>query len=240
VTVAIGRYVSSDTIRLGACGLAAGLASGLAWRAMGRARWGAGPFLVAAVGAAAIGGRSDRPSWYAMVAPGVIVTMLAGAGAARLLADPAVHWAWVATGALVSAAGVWAGVPETGPVVLAAGGIGGLAGSAALTRAHWATTAAWGVAAVLGWAAISGAAGRSWAALGGTLCTGVAPWFAVSSLLPLGGPVRSPRPWLLGAHIALVILAARWIGVDPDPGWVRAAAFAFGGIAVSVAARRRA
>jgi hypothetical protein len=240
VTATIARYATSDVIRLGVSGLAAGLAAGLGWRAAGQARWGAGPFLVAAVAAAAITQRSDWPSWYGMIAAGAMVTTLAGAGMARLLADPVIHWAWAAAGALISAAGVWAGVPETGPSVLAAGGIAGLAAAAALTGARWTSMAGWGIATVLGWAALSGAAGRSWAALGGALCTGVAPWFALTSLLPGRGVVRSPRPWFLGAHAALVVLAARWIGVDPHAGWLRVAVVAFVGIAVSMTTRRQA
>jgi hypothetical protein len=240
--VPIGRYITSETIRLGAYGLSAGLAAGLLWRAAGRTRWGAAPFVLAVLAAARLTGRSDWSRWDAMVAIGAIVTMLAGAGAARLLADPATHWAWVAAGALMSAAGVWAGVPETGPALLVAGGIAGLAATAALTGARWAPAAGMGVAAVLGWAALSGAAGRPWSALGGALCTGVAPWFALCP--PLRAPYRSrsqsPRPWLLGAHTALVILAARWIGVDPHSGWGRVAIVAFGGLVVTMATRRRA
>jgi hypothetical protein len=175
-----------------------------------------------------------------MVVAGVIVTILAALGAARLLTDPAFHWAWAAAGALISAAGIWAGVPETGPALLVAGGLAGLASAAALSRAHWTSAAGWGVATVLGWAALSGAARYPWAPLGGALCTGVAPWSALCSLLPSRRGSRSPSPWLLGAHVALVIFAARWIAVDPDAGWGRVAIVAFAGIAVSVTARRRA
>jgi hypothetical protein len=185
-------------------------------------------------------GRFDRPRWYWMVAAGVIVTMLAAAGAVRFLADPAIHWAWVAAAALISAAGVWAGVPETGPALLAAGGLLGLVATAGLTRVRLAPSAGVGMAAVLGWAALSGAAGRPWAALGGTLCTGVAPWFAFAWLFPSPRRRREPRPWLLGAHLALVILAARWIGVDPHAGWGRVAVMAVAGVLVAVAYRRQA
>jgi hypothetical protein len=238
VTVAIGDYVTPDTIRLGASGVIAGLATGFGWRAAGRSRWGAAPFLVAAVAGAGLARRSDWPGWYGMIAAGAVVTMLAGAGTAHLLADSVTHWTWVAAGALISAAGVWGGVPETGPAVLAAGGILGLAAAAGLTGASWASAAGWGLATVLGWAALSGAAGRPWAALGGTLCTGMAPWLALRRLLP----GRRPRrwPWMLGAHLVLVILAARWIGVDPRPGWVRVGVVAFVGIAVSITTARRA
>ena len=46
------------------------------------------------------------------MAVGALLMTLAALGASRLLADSAVHWAWVATGALISTAGVWAGVPD--------------------------------------------------------------------------------------------------------------------------------
>jgi hypothetical protein len=240
VKIIIGQYVTAHTIHLGVSGLIAGLATGIGWRAAGRARWGAAPFLVAGVAAAALVRRSDWPGWYGMVGAGAVITVLAGAGAAHLLADSVTHWAWVAAGALISAGGVWAGVPETGPAVLAAGGILGLAAAAGLTRARWTSTAGWGVACVLGWAALSGAAGRPWAALGGALCTGVAPWLALASLFSGRRPSRKSGPWLLGAHLALVILAARWIGVDPHAGWIRVGIVAFVGIGVSMSTSRQA
>lgn len=206
----------------------------------GRVRWGAAPFVLAVVAAARHAGRSDWPRWDAMTAAAALVVLLAGAGAARLLADPAAAGPWVAAGALVSAAGVWAGVPETGPALLAGGGLTGLAVTATLTRARWAPAAGLGVAAVLGWAALSGAAGRPWAEVGGALCTGVAPWFALRPLLPAHPRSRSPGPWLLGAHTVIVVLAARWIGVVPQAGWHRVAVVAASGLAVALATRRRA
>lgn len=198
------------------------------------------PFLLAVVLAARYTGRSDWPRWDPMAAGAAFVVVLAGVGAARLLGDSTVGWAWVAAGALVSAAGVWAGVPETGPVLLAGGALTGLAATAALTRSRWAPTAGAGVAAVVGWAALSGAAGRPWAALGGALCSGVGPWLALASLLPPPAWRRNPGPWLLGVHTVLVILAARWIGVNPHAGWGRVAVVAAAGLAVAAAARWRA
>ncbi|MDQ1498779.1 MAG: hypothetical protein QOI86_2119, partial [Actinomycetota bacterium] len=62
-----------------------------------------------------------------MVALGAGVMLAAGLGAASLLADPALGWGWVAAGSVVSAAGVWAGVPETGPALLAGGTLTGFA-----------------------------------------------------------------------------------------------------------------
>jgi len=240
----IGRFVTTDTVRLGSAGLSAGLAVGLCWRAAGRTRWGAAPFLVAVLAAAGITGRSDWPSFDGlMVAAGALVTMLAGAGAARCLADRVTHWAWVAAAVLISAAGVWAGVPETGPALLVAGSLIALVATTALTGSCWAPTAGVGLAALLGWAALSGAAGRPWAAVGGALCTGVAPWLALRPRVPTacGSGIKGGSPlWLLGAHLALVLLAARWIGVDPHAGWGRVAIVVFAGIAVAMAAGRRA
>jgi len=185
-------------------------------------------------------GRSDWPQWNAMVAVGVVITLAGGLGAARLLADPAVGWGWVAAGSLASAAGVWAGVPETGAALLAGGGLTGLAAAAVVTRSRWGPTAGFGVAAVVGWAALSGAAGRPWAAVGGALCTGLAPWFALRPPRRVIRPDRSRGPWLLGAHALLVIVAARWIGVVADAGWGRVAIVAAAGLAVAVTAARRA
>jgi hypothetical protein len=190
--------------------------------------------------AAGLTGRFDRPRWHWMVIAGVIVTTLAAVGTVRFLADPAIPWAWVAAAALISAAGVWTGVPETGPALIAAGGLLGLVTIAGLTRARLAPSAGVGMAAVLGWAALSGAAGRPWAALGGTLCTGAAPWFALHLLFPTLRGNGNPRPWLFGAHTALVVLAARWIGVDPRAGWGRVAVVAAAGGVVAVAYRRQA
>ena len=175
-----------------------------------------------------------------MVAIGVVVTILAGTGAARLLARPGIAWEWTATGALISAAGVWAGVPETGPALLAGGAIAGLVAATAMTRSRWAPTAGLGLAVVLGWAALTGAAGRPWAAVGGALCAGVAPWFALSPRLFTPWRSRTAGPWLLGAHMVLTALAARWIGVVPDAGWHRVAVVAAGGLAVAATVRRRA
>ena len=242
--VTIGRYVTSDTVRLGVSGLSAGLAVGLFWRAAGRTRWGAAPFLVAVLAAAGLTGRFDWPRDYdPMVAAGAIVTMLAGAGAFRCLADRATHWAWVAAAALISAAGVWAGVPETGPALLAGGGLIGLVASAA-ARPGLAgpRRRAWVWPPFSGGPRSSGAAGRPWAALGGALCTGVAPWLALRPLVPTscGSWSQRPRPWLLGAHMALVLLATRWVGVDPHAGWGRVAIVVFAGMAVAMATRRQA
>jgi len=231
--------LTPENIRLGLYGLAAGAAIGLAWRAAGRLRWGGAPFVLAVFGAARYAGRSDWFGWSGMVAAGVVVTVLAGAGSARLLAAPGGGWRWTAVGSLVSAAGVWAGVPETGPALLAGGALTGLAAVAVVTGSRWAPTAGLGAAGVIGWAALSGAAGRPWAALGGALCTGLAPWLA---LVP---PVRPGRgrhvgPPLLAAHTALVAVAARWIGVTPAAGWGRVTVVAAAGLAVAIAARWRA
>jgi hypothetical protein len=212
----IGRYVTPETIRLGLSAFSAGLTAGLVWRAAGRTRW------------------------NAMVVAGVIGVALAGTGAVRLIADPAGSWTWAAAAALISVAGVWAGVPETGPALLAAGALVALVATAGVTRARWAPTAGIGLAAVIGWAALSGAAGRPWAAVGGALCTGLAPWIGLRSLFAPLNLSPSAGPWLLGSHVALVIIAARWIGVDPQAGWARVAAVAFAGIAVSIATPRQA
>ena len=236
----IGRYLTPENIQLGRAGLVAGLGAGLAWRLAGRARWGALPFLIAVLVAARIAGRSDWFHWDAVVAASASVTILGGMGAARLLADPAVGWPWVAAGALFSAAGVWAGVPETGPALLVGGTLAGLAAIAVVTRARWAPSAGLGVAAILGWAALSGAAGRPWATVGGALCAGAAPSFALHPLLPSPSRSRAPGRWLLAAHVVLVVLAARWIGVVPHAGWPRVAVVAAAGLAVAVATRRRA
>ena len=175
-----------------------------------------------------------------MVALAAIVAILAGVGATRLLADSPANWAWLAVAALVSAGGVWAGVPETAPALLAAGGMAGLIAAARLTAARWAPTAGLGLGLILGWAALTGAAGRPWAALGGALCSGVAPWFALPRRSPNRGNSLGARPWLLGAHASIVFVAARWIGVDPAPGWGRVAIVIFAGVLVACAARRQA
>jgi len=236
----MGRYLTPETLRLWLSGLGVGALTGLVWWAGKRRRWGAVPFLVAVFVAAGLNGRSDWPRWSWMSVAGGIVIVLAGAGAAGLLADPAVDRRWFAAGALASLAGVWAGVPETGPALLVGGSLAGLAGSAALARARLAPAAGIGLAAVVGWAALSGAAGRPWAAIGGTLCTGLAPWSVLrpGRTRPTGS--RSAGPLRIITHGLLVVLAARWIGVVPHAGWARVAAVALIGSAVTLATRRSA
>jgi hypothetical protein len=236
----IGRYLTPETLRLSLSGFVAGTVAGLAWRAAGRIRWGGAPFVVAVLAAASVGNRSDWPRSDAMVVVGALLAILAGVGTARLLADRAVHWGWVAGATLISAAGVWAGVPETGPAVVAGGALTGLVTAAAMSRASWAPSAGVGVAAVLAWAAQSGAAGRPWASVGGALCTGMAPWLAVRPMLPRFSWSRSAGPWLLWAHIVLVVLAARWIAVVPHVAWVRVAVIAVAGLTVATATQPRA
>lgn len=232
--------MTPESIRLGLTGLAAASVTGVTWRVLGLRKWGMAPFVLAVLAAAELTGRSDRPRSEALVAAGTLATVLAGVGAARLLAHPATHWGWVAIGALISAGGVWSGVPETGPAVLVGGSIAGLGVSAALTRSRWGPAAGIGAAVVLGWAALSGAVDRPGAALGGALCTGLAPWFAFRPLLPTLVWSRRPGPWLLGGHFALVALAARWIAVDPRAGWQRLAVLGAAGLAVAAGTRLRA
>lgn len=236
---AIGHYLTPETLRLGLFGFAAGTVVGVLWRAARRPRWGPAPFLLAVLTAARLSNRSDWPPWGAMVAIGALLTVLAGIGTVCLLAD-AVHWPWMAAGALISAAGVWAGVPEVGPAVVVGGGVAGLVASGVLTGATWAPSAGAGVAAILGWAALSGAVGRPWASVGGALCTGIAPWLAVRRLLPAPSWSRTAGLWLLGAHAVLVIIAARWVAVAPHAGWHRVAVVAVAGLAVATATRPRA
>lgn len=232
--------LTREAVRLGLSGLVAGTVTGLAWRFAGRRRWGPVPFTIAVLAAALHADRSDWPRWEATAAAGAVVIVLAGFGTRYLLAEWAVDWRWVAAGSLVSMSGVWAGVPETGPALLAGGALTGLTLAALVTRSRWAPAAGAGLGALLGWAALSGAAGRPWAAVGGALCAGVAPSFAFRPLLlaPIG--IREAGPWLLGVHTVLVLLSARWIGVDPQAGWNRAAVVVAAGLFLAGATRRRA
>jgi hypothetical protein len=233
----VDRFVTVENVRLALSGLVAAAVVGLAWRAAGRTRWGAVPCVLAVFAAARLTGRSDWPRWDGASTTGGLVTGLAAVGAVRLLADAAIPSAWVVIGSLLSTVGVWAGVPETGPALLAGGGLTGLAVAAALTRSRWAPAAGAGVAAVVGWAALSGASGRPWAAVGGALSAGVAPWWALRPLLPTQTWGPKAGPWLLCAHGVLVGLAARWIGVAPHAGWNRVAVVAVLGFAVAAAGR---
>jgi len=238
--VGIGRYITPDTIRLAVSGVLAGLAAALVWRAAGRTRWGPMPILVAVLAAAAVTHRFDEPGRYLLVAAGAFTMVLAAAGAVRFLANSGVHWTWVGVAALLSAAGVWAAVPETGPALVVGGTLVGLVAAGVLTGARWAPGAGVGVAAALGWAALSGAADRPWAALGGAMCTGVAPWLALRPVLPTPRWSGPPHPWFLAGHLALVIASARWVAIDPRPDWGRVAAVAVGGALVAMAYRPRA
>jgi hypothetical protein len=51
---------------------------------------------------------------------------------------------------------------------------------------------------------------------------------------------RCPRLWVFGAHIALVFLAARWVAVDPDAGWIRVSIMAIAGGLVAITNRAQA
>jgi len=238
--VTIGRYLTAETLRLSLSGLVAGLGGGLAWRAIGRRRWGGLPFVLAVLAAARHTGRSD---WFTLdrrTTVAAVVLILAGAGTVLLLKDRTVRWEAVAAGSLMSAAGVWAGVPETGPALLVGGALTGLSAAAVVTRCRWAPTGGAGAVAILGWAAVSGAAGRPWAMVGGALCTGVAPWLIVGRLIPASARLRLRRGWLLPAHLAVVVLAARWIGVNPHAGWVRVGVLAAAGTAVAATTQRKA
>lgn len=234
----IGRYLTPETITLGLLGIAVGSAAGGVWWAVGRVRWGGLPFVLAFLVAGGVAGRSDWPQWDTSAAVGLLLTLMACVGSHLLLADYRIGWGWIAAGAWVSAVGVWAAVPETGPPILAGACLTGLATTAAFTRSSLAPAAGAGMAAIVGWAALSGAGGRPWAAIGGVLCTGVAPWFVLRPLLPL--PVRSwrPGPWLLCGHAVLAVLAARWIAVNPHAGWSRVTTIAIVGLAVAVVPRR--
>jgi len=236
----IGRYVTSETIRLAVSGLVAGLTAAVLWRAAGRTRWGPTPFVVALLGAAAVTGRFDEPGRYLLVAVGGLIVVLAAAGVVRFLGDSGLHWRWVGVAALVSAGGVWAAVPETGPALVAGGALAGLVAAGLLTGARWAPSAGVGVAAALGWAALSGASDRPWAALGGALCAGVAPWLAVRPVLPTPRWSGRPGPWFLAGHLGLVIASSRWIAIDPRPDWGRVSVVAIAGVLVAMAYRPQA
>lgn len=196
--------------------------------------------MLAVLAAAQQAHRSDRPMWDGATALAALVVVLAAIGARRLLADRAVGWGWVAAGALASAACIWAGVPETGPVILVGGALAGSSAAAVLFGARWAPSAGPGAAAVLGWAALSGARGGTWATMGGALCCGVAPWFAVRGRLRAGRWRANAGPALLLAHFAVAALAARWIGVVPDAGWHRVGIVALAGFAAAGVLSRRA
>lgn len=234
----MGRFVTPEAIRLLLYGLATAALVALLWRAGGRTRWGAAPIVVSAGAATRLAGRSDWFDWNGVAFVGSFVVALAGVGAARLLADQAIGSIWIVAGALVSVGGVWAGVPETGPALLVGGGLAGLAGASMVFRADWKPLAGVGMAAVVGWAALAGAAGRPWAALGGVLATGVAPWLAVRPFGPALPCRRRPGAWLFAGHAVLVVIAARWIGVARSAAGHRVAIVVLAGVAVAVATRR--
>jgi hypothetical protein len=236
-TVAIGSYLTAENLRLGLTGLVAGLSVGLVWRLAGRVRWGGVPVVLAVLIAAQGTGHSDRVRWNAAVFFGAGVILLAAIGFAYLVTNVAGASVGVTAGSLVSAGGIYIGVPETGPAVIVGGVLTGLAGALVVTRSRWCPSAGAGVAVALGWAALSGATGRPWAAVGGALCTGLAPWFALRPLLAHFRSGRPPGTWLLGMHVMLVFLGARWIGVDPDPGWFRVVVVVLAGLAVVAATR---
>jgi hypothetical protein len=235
----IDRYFTPDTIRLVFLAVVAAAATGVAWRTFGRERWGGSSYVVAFVVGTGLADRSDWPRWDGIAVVGVLLTLLACIGSSALLADSRVSWRWNTAGALISAVGVWAAVPETGPAVLAAGCLIGLAAMAAATGSELSPSAGAGMAAILGWAALTGAVGRPWATIGGVLCTGAAPWFAFMPLLSVAERRRQLGLWFLCAHAGLAALAARWIAADPHAGWTRAGTLAAAGVVLAAFTRLR-
>jgi hypothetical protein len=237
--VSVGRYLTPDTIQFGIVGVAVGATAGAAWWAAGRVRWGACPFIIAFAVAGALTNGINAPQWGAQAVVGGLLTLMACFGGRRLPSDLQLGWGWTVAGALASAVAVWAAVPETTPAVLAGACLTGVALSAAATRSVLSPAAASGMAAVIGWAALSGAEGRPWAAVGGVLCVGVAPWFALKQPLFPTARTVSAGTWLLGAHAALAVTAARWSAVDQNPGWLRVMAVGMIGMATAAVTRRQ-
>jgi len=247
------RHLVEQDLPLAVTGIAVGVTVGLLRRAGGR-RWGAGPVIVAMVAALLVSGRFAVPVPRSLAAvAGAAVTLAAMRGASRLLVPPA-RWEPVAIGAWVSVVAVWVGVPETGPVAVTAGVVAGLAGVTRLTGARWVPQAGAAVAAAIGWAAAAGAGDRPWAALGGALCAGVAPWLSWSPVqrFRAAGAATSPAgpstdrrarpgpavgtPWLLVVHGAVALVAARWVAASAGASWSRAATVVVIGVAASAVA----
>jgi hypothetical protein len=224
-----------ENLRLFASGMSGGTVAVLLSRLVNRRAVSVVAVAAATLLAVLLSSRTDaveRVDAYVVLA-GLVVAASA-IGAANVVRVSGPQSLFVLAAAAVSCAGVFAGVPETGPAVIAGGVIGGLALAAGVTRLTLTPTGGGALAMLVGWAALSGAAGRPWAAIGGALCTGIAPWLAV---------VRRRRlsragAWMLAVHAGLVIAASRWIAVSGQ-GWARVAVVGAAGAVGAVAIRGR-
>jgi hypothetical protein len=229
--------LTAENLRLLAGGLATALAVAFLWSARGVRTWSGTAFAVATAWAAALLSQRDgigEIDGYVVVALAVVACGIGGAS--QLLAPRNTPWAEL--GAAISLAGVFLGVPETGPSVIVLGVLAGFAVAVATRRGRVGRSMSVGFGVGFAWAVVSGATGRPWAAVGGALCVGLAPWLGVRRWLPGLGTGISAGPWLLAVHAAIVLAAARWIAVVPDPGWERVAVLAVAGLATALVTRK--
>jgi hypothetical protein len=241
--------------------LAAGLAAGavaallcLAVWALRRRRRPGGPVPVAGAGLAAAGvaALAATGGFAARPGPGPLAWGAAAAVAAGALLADFDHRrrADGLTTALlaVTAAGVWATVPDVEAAVVVLGAFlpFALLGWPLLRSGppSLGPAGALAVAGLLAWAALAGGAGRpgSWA--GALACLGVLATEPLAGRLDRRGRRRggpAGRAGLIGAHLLLVAVAARVVGrpASAATGLALAAALLAGAVAATVWLRRR-
>jgi hypothetical protein len=211
---------------------------------------------LAAAGAAGVVLTVDQPP--APVLPVGVVLVAAGVVAA-LLADFDRRWRHLGLMPLllaVSAAGVWAAVPDVEAALVVLGT------TVAMTLLGWpsplvasgpppslGTAGAIGVAALFVWTVAAGSAGRPAAVAGGLACLGVLVVEPVARRLGPGLPVPTGRTGrrrvgrsALGAQLVLVAVAARVVGrvERPAVAWSLTLLLLAGATAVAAVAGRRA
>jgi hypothetical protein len=161
------------------------------------------------------------------VAPAIAAAVLAGVAIALIRTrDGESVGLGLAIGS--SAVAMWTAVPETSAVLVAGALAGGLAlGAVVGLRTSW-----WGLAAAAAVVALSGAAGfapTDVRAAGAAASLGLLVWWPVGRLVRRFVPIPVEVPagaWLLGAHLMLAALAARWVGAADGATWARLAAVA--------------
>jgi hypothetical protein len=144
-----------------------------------------------------------------------VVAFGVGIGASRLPPRPAVAQipatVWLAAGSVV---GVWAGVPETSPALLAAGVLVGATLSVVARRACYTAPALVVLAVAPAAAAGIGAAGDAHAALGGLLCSATFVLLAVGPQLGRVGP--SALALAASLNLLAGLVAARQLAIGRD------------------------
>jgi hypothetical protein len=172
------------------------------------------------------------------VAAGVV----AGAGTIHLARRLPSDRRWLLVAVLASAGASWTAVPETSTVLPILGVVAAVAVAALLAAPVTAGGCAV-LAVAVGLAALAGEPPTDLRRAGAVACLGLLLWWpagqiartAIERATPLPG--LRPGGWLLAAHTALALLAARWVAAAPDATATRLVVIAIVGTVIAAMAR---